>query len=28
VGAGVAFLEVEPKFQYILERWLEEAAKG
>jgi hypothetical protein len=28
VGAGVAFLEVEPKDQYILERWLEDAAKG
>jgi PilZ domain len=28
VGAGVAFLEVEPKYQYILNRWLEQAAKG
>jgi hypothetical protein len=28
VGAGVAFLEVEPKYQYILNQWLEEAAKA
>ncbi len=28
VGAGVAFLEVEPKYAYILNQWLEEAAKG
>jgi len=28
VGAGVAFLEVEPKYQYILEQWLQEAAKA
>lgn len=28
VGAGIAFLDVEPKFEYILNRWLEEAAKG
>ncbi len=27
VGAGVAFLEVEPKYNYILNHWLEEAAK-
>jgi PilZ domain len=27
VGAGVTFLDVEPKYQYILDRWLEEAAK-
>jgi PilZ domain-containing protein len=28
MGAGIAFLDVEPKFEYILNRWLEEAAKG
>jgi PilZ domain len=28
VGAGIAFQDVEPKFEYILNRWLEEAAKG
>jgi hypothetical protein len=28
VGAGVAFLEVEPKYQYILNQWFEEAAKA
>ena len=28
VGAGVLFLDVEPKYEYILKRWLEEAAKG
>jgi PilZ domain len=28
VGAGVAFLEVDPKYHYILNQWLEEAAKG
>ena len=27
VGAGVAFLDVEPKYDYILRRWLDEAAK-
>jgi hypothetical protein len=27
VGAGVAFLDVEPKNQYIIERWMELAAK-
>lgn len=27
MGAGVAFLETEPKYQPVLERWLEEAAK-
>jgi PilZ domain len=27
VGAGVAFLDVETKYQYIIERWMEEAAK-
>ena len=28
VGAGVAFLDAEPKYQYILHNWLEAAAKG
>jgi len=28
VGAGVAFLEVEPKYEYMLHRWLDQAAKG
>jgi hypothetical protein len=28
VGAGVAFLDVEPKYEYILKHWLEEAAKS
>ena len=28
VGAGVAFLDVEPKYEYILTRWMEEAAKN
>lgn len=28
MGAGVAFLDVEPKYQYILERWMEQAAKN
>ncbi|HXX99702.1 MAG TPA: PilZ domain-containing protein [Candidatus Limnocylindrales bacterium] len=27
VGAGVAFLDVEPKYEYIIRRWMEEAAK-
>jgi hypothetical protein len=27
VGAGVAFIDVEPKCEYILSRWMEEAAK-
>jgi PilZ domain len=27
MGAGVTFLDVEPKDQYILDRWLEELAK-
>jgi hypothetical protein len=27
VGAGVAFLEVEPKYAHILNHWLEEVAK-
>jgi len=28
VGAGVMFLDVEPKHDYILRLWLEQAAKG
>lgn len=28
MGAGVGFLEIEPKYEYILNRWLEEVAKG
>jgi hypothetical protein len=28
VGAGVVFLDVEPKYEFILKRWLEEAAKN
>jgi hypothetical protein len=28
MGAGVGFLEIEPKYDYILSRWLEQAAKG
>lgn len=27
VGAGVAFLDVEAKYEYILTRWMEQAAK-
>jgi hypothetical protein len=27
VGSGVAFLDVEPKNQFIIERWMEQAAK-
>jgi len=27
VGAGVTFLDVEPKYEYMLNRWMEEAAK-
>jgi len=27
MGAGVAFLETEPQYQPVLERWLDEAAK-
>lgn len=27
VGAGVAFLDVEPKYEYMIKRWMEEAAK-
>jgi hypothetical protein len=28
VGAGVLFLDVEPKYEFILKRWLEQAAKS
>lgn len=28
VGAGVVFLDVEPKYDYMLRRWLDEASKG
>ena len=28
VGAGVAFIDVEPKYEYIIKRWMEEAAKN
>jgi hypothetical protein len=28
MGAGVAFMDVEPKFDYILRGWLEHVAKG
>jgi hypothetical protein len=28
MGAGVKFLDVEPKYDYILKRWLDEASKG
>jgi hypothetical protein len=28
VGAGVLFLDVEPKYDYILRHWIDEAAKG
>jgi hypothetical protein len=28
VGAGVEFIDVEPKYLTVLERWLEGAAKG
>lgn len=27
MGAGVAFLETEPQYQPVLERWLDEASK-
>lgn len=26
VGAGVAFIDVEPKYEYVIKRWMEEAA--
>jgi hypothetical protein len=28
MGAGVSFLETEPEYQPVLERWLDEAGKG
>jgi PilZ domain len=28
VGAGVTFLDVDPKYEFILNNWLEAAAKG
>jgi hypothetical protein len=28
MGAGVVFMDVETKYDYILRRWLDEAAKG
>jgi hypothetical protein len=28
MGAGVVFLETEPEFQPVLERWLDEVGKG
>lgn len=28
VGAGVAFLDVEPKYEYILHHWMEGAANN
>jgi len=28
MGAGVVFLETEPEYQPVLERWLDEAGKG
>lgn len=28
VGAGVAFLDVEPKYDYMIRRWMDEAAKN
>jgi hypothetical protein len=28
VGAGVVFVDVEPKYELILNRWLEQAANG
>jgi PilZ domain len=27
VGAGVAFIDVEPKYEYMIKRWMEDAAK-
>jgi len=27
MGSGVMFLDVEPKFEYIVKRWIDEAAK-
>jgi hypothetical protein len=28
MGAGVAFLDVDPKYEYVLQRWMEQAAKN
>lgn len=28
VGAGIEFLEVEPKCAYVIQRWLDDLAKG
>ena len=28
MGAGVAFLDVDPKYEDILQRWMEQAAKN
>jgi PilZ domain len=28
MGAGVVFVDVEPKYDYILRHWLEDLAKG
>lgn len=28
MGCGVGFLDVEPKYEYILQRWMEQAAKN
>jgi len=28
VGAGVTFLDVEPKYEYMLQRWMEESANN
>jgi hypothetical protein len=27
MGAGVSFIDVEPKYDYILQQWMEQAAK-
>ena len=27
VGAGIAFIDVDPKYEYVLNEWLEQAAK-
>lgn len=28
MGAGVAFMDVDPKYEYVLHRWMEQAAKN
>jgi hypothetical protein len=28
VGAGVVFLDVEPKFDYMIRRWMDDASKA